>query len=112
MIFAIDFDGTIVENEFPAIGDLHTAADTFIRFLKADGHKFTLWTCRCGKQLEEAVAFLKAHNLAPDYVNQSPPEMIEEYQNDTRKVYADVYIDDRNAGGLVWPFHLLRCGEE
>ena len=104
MIFAIDFDGTIVADAYPEIGHLNVLAEYFIRDLKARGHTFILWTNRCGKHLEEAVAFLKANGLAPDYVNVNVPELIERFGNDCRKVYADCYIDDRNPGGVKWPW--------
>lgn len=103
MIYAIDFDGTIVENKYPKLGTLRPEAELFIRSVKANGHKFILWTCRSGKLLEEAVQFLKEHDLAPDYINENAPESIEYFGNDCRKIFADVYIDDRNCGGLHFP---------
>lgn len=107
MIFALDFDGTIVDDAYPEIGHLNGLAEYFIREMKARGHTFILWTNRCGKQLEEAVNFLQANGLAPDYVNENTPELIEQYGNDCRKVFADYYIDDRNPGGVKWPWVAL-----
>lgn len=103
MIYAIDFDGTIVDNKYPEIGELRPEAEFFIRSIKAEGHKFILWTNRTGETLDAAVAFLKENDLAPDLVNENDPALIEFFGNDCRKIYADVFIDDRNAGGLQFP---------
>ena len=100
MIFAIDFDGTIVENKFPEIGKLKPEAENFIRDLRARGDKWILYTMREGAVLDEAVRFLYDHGLRPDAVNDNLPEMCEFYGNNPRKVFANVYIDDHNAGGL------------
>ena len=66
MIYAIDFDGTIVENRFPAIGAINPEAEQFIRQLKANGDKWILYTMREGRLLDDAIAFLYGKGLAPD----------------------------------------------
>lgn len=106
MIYAIDFDGTIVEDKYPDIGQLNADAVMFIHELKATGHTFILHTCRHGKELFEAIAFLWEHDLAPHHINSNVPELIAKY-GDCRKIYADYYIDDHNVGGVVWPFETL-----
>ena len=103
MIFAIDFDGTIVEDAFPEIGRLRPEAENFIRALQARGDKWILYTMREDESLDAAFEFLHAHGLIPDAVNDNLPEMCRRYRNNPRKVYADVYIDDHNAGGLKFP---------
>lgn len=100
MIYAIDFDGTIVENKFPGIGAIKPEAEKFIRDLKTNGDKWILYTMREGKLLEDAVAFLKSKDLAPDAANDNLPELCEAFHNNPRKIFANVYIDDHNAGGL------------
>lgn len=100
MIFAIDFDGTIVENKFPEIGKLKPEAEKFIRDLHARGDLWILYTMREGEHLRRAVRFLYDHGLRPDAVNDNLPVMCEFYGNNPRKVFANVYIDDHNAGGL------------
>lgn len=107
MLIAIDFDGTIVKNQYPEIGELNEDAKRFIDMLKDKGHAWILWTNRSGIDLQEALVFLAKNDLVPDYVNANIPEHIELFQNDSRKVFADCYIDDRNAGGLQWPFDIL-----
>jgi len=100
MIFAIDFDGTIVENRFPEIGDIKPEALEFIQDLQQRGDKWILYTMREAEHLERALDYLRALNLIPDAVNDNLPEMKEFYGNNPRKVFANVYIDDHNAGGL------------
>lgn len=106
MIYAIDFDGTIVEDRYPLIGELRPEAVKFIQELKEKGHIFTLYTCRHDEELLDALAFLCEKHIAPHYVNCNVPELVVKY-GDCRKVYADYYIDDHNVGGVVWPFDTL-----
>lgn len=109
MIYAIDFDGTIVEDKYPGIGEIHCIAEKFIRKLKANGDTFILHTCRHGESLVEALEFLRQYGLEPDYINENVPELIAKY-GDCRKIYADVYIDDHNSGGVRWPWETLEDG--
>lgn len=102
MIYAIDFDGTIVSNKYPEIGELNQEAYDFIKALKDKGDKWILYTMREGKKLEEAYLFLKKLGIAPDAVNDNLPELKKFFLNNPRKVFANVYIDDHNAGGLVF----------
>ena len=96
MIYAIDFDGTLCINEYPNIGQPIYKTIIFCKERKAEGHKLILWTCRSGKYLDEAVAWCKVQGLIFDAVNENLPEMIELFNNDCRKVFADRYIDDKN----------------
>ena len=109
MIYAIDFDGTIVENAFPGIGKLKPEADAFIRALKQRGDKWILYTMREGKHLERALEYLRKIDLVPDEVNDNLPE--NKWGNNPRKVFANVYIDDHNAGGLVFASPASEQGE-
>ena len=104
MIYAIDFDGTIVENKFPGIGAINPEAEQFIRQLKANGDKWILYTMREGRLLDEAIDFLYGKGLAPDAANDNLPELCEAFKNNPRKIFANVYIDDHNAGGLKFEF--------
>ena len=91
MIIAVDFDGTIVEHKYPAIGrELPFAIET-LRKLQSDRHKLILWTVREGGLLEEALSFCRERGLEFYAVNR-------DYFS--RKLKADVFIDDRNLGGL------------
>lgn len=100
MIIAVDFDGTIVEHEYPRIGKEIPFAVETLRLLQKDGHQLILWTFRSGKQLEEAVEFCRAKGIGFYAVNASYPE--EKYDFSlSRKIHADLFIDDRNLGGLM-----------
>lgn len=103
MIYGIDFDGTIVENKWPEIGALKPEAAAFIRGLKDRGDKWILITMREDEKLGEALAELAYNGLFPDAVNDNLPELCEAFKNNPRKIYADIYIDDHNAGGLRFP---------
>lgn len=99
MKIAVDFDGTIVENKFPDIGREKIFAFRTLRELQRQGHQLILWTFRTGKQLEEAVEFCRKHGIEFYAINKSFPE---EVFDDTvsRKIDADIFIDDRNLGGF------------
>ncbi|WP_044402611.1 BT0820 family HAD-type phosphatase [Lacinutrix sp. Hel_I_90] len=100
LIIAVDFDGTIVEDSYPGIGDERIFAFETLKRLQADGHRLILWTYRQGKKLEEAVAYCKANDLEFYAVNKSFPE--EDLTEDvSRKIHADLFIDDRNIGGIL-----------
>jgi len=99
MTIAIDFDGTIVEHRYPDIGkEMFFAFDT-LKALKNDGHNLILWTYRHGKCLEKAVEYCKGKGVEFYAINSSyPGEVIEDMNS--RKIIADMYIDDRNFGGF------------
>jgi hypothetical protein len=97
---AVDFDGTIVEDRYPAIGKpLMFAFDT-LKMLQKDGHRLILWTYRDGNELNEAVEFCKKNGVEFYAVNKNFPE--ECFNEKTRrKLNADLFIDDRNIGGFI-----------
>jgi len=101
MIIAVDFDGTIVEHRYPSIGrELPFATET-LRKLVEEGHRLILWTVREGRLLDEAVAFCRERGLEFYAVNRDYPEEEKERNNHfSRKLKADLWIDDRNLGGL------------
>ena len=100
MIIAVDFDGTIVEHRYPAIGpELPFAIDT-LKYLCAQRHKLILWTVREGELLDEAVAYCRHRGLEFYAVNKNYPEEKPTHEGYSRKLQADLFIDDRNLGGL------------
>jgi len=99
MIIAVDFDGTIVEHAYPNIGKEVPFATEALKLLQKDRHQLILWTVRENEMLEEAVQFCKERGVEFYAVNQSMPDMVEE-QFTSRKITADLFIDDRNLGGL------------
>lgn len=100
LIIAVDFDGTIVEDAYPKIGKpILFAFETLLK-LQSEGHRLILWTYRSGKALREAVKFCEDNGIEFYAVNKSYPE--EEFDGKiSRKIHADLFIDDRNVGGFV-----------
>jgi hypothetical protein len=100
MIIAVDFDGTIVEHKYPAIGKEMIFAFETLKAMQKEGHLLILWTYRAGKELEEAVEYCRKKGIEFYAVNKSYPE--EEFDENTysRKINADMFIDDRNVGGF------------
>ena len=98
LTLAIDFDGTIVEDAYPKIGKPKLFAFETLKKLQQDSHRLILWTYRYGKTLQDAVDFCKENGLEFYAVNCSFPN--EEYDpKKSRKINADLFIDDRNVGG-------------
>ncbi len=100
LTIAVDFDGTIVEDDYPKVGRAQLFAfDTLLK-LQEQGHRLILWTYRSGQKLDDAVAFCKENGITFYAVNKSFPE--EEFDPKySRKINADIFIDDRNVGGLM-----------
>ncbi len=96
---AVDFDGTIVEHEYPKIGKPKLFAFETLKALQKEGHLLILWTYRAGKTLDEAVAFCQKNGIEFYAVNKSYPEEVFD-ESISRKIDADIYIDDRNVGGF------------
>ena len=101
MVIAVDFDGTIVEHRYPAIGKELPFAFEVLRKLQEEQHKLILWSVREGKLLDEALEFCKERGLEFYAVNRDYPEETEDANRHfSRKLKADIFIDDRNLGGL------------
>jgi hydroxymethylpyrimidine pyrophosphatase-like HAD family hydrolase len=100
MIIAIDFDGTIVDDAYPSIGKPKIFAFQTMKKMQDDGHRLILWTYRHGKRLDEAVDFCKENGVTFYAVNSSYPEETVFDGSVSRKIHADLFIDDRNFGGF------------
>jgi hypothetical protein len=101
MIIAVDFDGTIVEHKYPKIGKEIPFAIATLKKLQQDGHKLILWTVREGDLLDEAVEFCRQRGVEFFAVNSNyPDENVDASAIRSRKLKADMFIDDRNVGGL------------
>ena len=98
LILAVDFDETLGDTAYPVIHGLNPGAKEAMLHFKEMGHTLILWTCRGGEHLAAAVAFLAEQGVPIDYVNENPPHRIALFDNDCRKVGADLYLDDRAAG--------------
>lgn len=101
MTIAVDFDGTIVEDRYPEIGSEKPFATETLRMLIQERHKIILWSVREGECLDEAVQWCKERGVEFYAVNKDYPEEKVEFNNHfSRKIKADIFIDDRNIGGL------------
>jgi len=99
MIIAVDFDGTIVEHAYPRIGKpIPFAIDVLKKLQREEHHLLILWSVREGELLEDAVKYCKRSGLEFYAVNKNYPE--ENSGIEPRKVNADLYIDDKNIGGI------------
>jgi hydroxymethylpyrimidine pyrophosphatase-like HAD family hydrolase len=111
----VDFDGTIVDHEYPGIGKEKLFAFQTLKELEKRGALLILWTFRTGKELAEALEYCKRNGIEFYAVNRNYPEEIFDEVTVSRKINADIYIDDRNIGGFpgwsnIWqmlnPFEL------
>jgi hypothetical protein len=101
MTIAVDFDGTIVEHRYPQIGEEIPFAVETLKMLVQDHHKVILWSVREGELLEAAVDWCKERGLEFYAINRDyPEETVENNPHFSRKLKVDVFIDDRNLGGL------------
>lgn len=94
-IIAVDFDGTLCENAWPDIGNPIQLVIDYVLSEQTNGASLILWTNRHHERLDEAVVWCANHGIAFDAVNENLPEVIEEFGGDTRKIFADEYIDDK-----------------
>lgn len=95
-ILAIDFDGTIVEEGYPDIGKEKKNAKLVINALYKLGFTIIINTCRAGEHEINARKFLQERGIMYHYINENCPTRIERYDTDSRKISADLYIDDKN----------------
>ena len=105
MTIAVDFDGTIVEHQYPAIGKERPFATATLRKLIEDGHKLILWSVREGELLDEAIQWCAERGVTFYAVNQNfdedqQGETTETNKAFSRKLKVSLFIDDRNLGGL------------
>lgn len=97
-IIALDFDGCVVTNKYPEIGEPIEKNIQKIKYEIDLGAKVILWTCRVGEMLEAAVKFCKDNDIRLHAVNENIPEIVESFGSDCRKIFANEYWDDR----AVW----------
>lgn len=94
-IIACDFDNTLsLRAVFPNVGEPNKKLFEYLIDCQKNGDTVILWTCRCGDALDLAVKFCEVNGLIQDYVNRNATEKIAEFGNDSRKVFANLYIDD------------------
>lgn len=97
---AVDFDGTIVEHQYPKIGKEMLFAFETLKLLQKKGNRLILWTYRSGKYLDDAVEYCRENGIEFYAVNKSYPE--EKFDETiSRKLDCELFIDDRNVGGFI-----------
>lgn len=101
MIIAIDFDGTLCKECYPHIGEANRELIDALVVRKKRGDKLILWTCREESFLEEAINWCQQQGLVFDAVNDNLEEIKQKYQHNSRKITADLYLDDK-AQGVFW----------
>ena len=114
MTIAIDFDGTIVEHRYPKIGNEIPFATDTLKMLMKDHHRLILWTVREGELLKEAVEWCRERGVEFYAINRDYPEEDAAHHGFSRKVKADIFIDDRNLGGIPdWGiiYRMIKFGE-
>ena len=95
-VIAVDFDGTLCTNKWPKIGEPNTELIQQLIEEQQNGAVIILWTCRVNRMLKKAVNWAKEQGLKFDYINRNTPERIKMYKGESRKISADVYIEDRS----------------
>jgi hypothetical protein len=117
---AVDFDGTIVEHLYPEIGKEKLFAFRTLKEFEKKGARLILWTFRTGKELDEAIEFCRKNGIEFYAVNRNYPEEVFD-ESVSRKIDADIYIDDKNIGGfpgwsevwqMIFPFEAEQAEAE
>jgi hypothetical protein len=100
LILCIDFDGTIAELEYPRLGAPKANVTKVLADLYDEGAYIIIWTCREGSHIEDIKKWCFDYGVPYHQINQHHPDILNHYGNDTRKVAADIYIDDKCLNGL------------
>lgn len=100
MVVAVDFDGTLHDGKWPSIGEPLEGTITTMKEMQELGVYIVIWTCRSGDNQTRMVNWLLEHRIPFDRVNDNRPEQVAYFGNNSRKVNADLYIDDKQIGGL------------
>jgi ribonucleotide monophosphatase NagD (HAD superfamily) len=117
-VIAVDFDGTLCEDRFPEIGEPKPVVIEFVKRHAAQGTKIILHTCRENTErrqlLYEAVDFCAAHEIPLYAVNENSVSAypLPYGTRPGRKVFADLYIDDKAVNTADIELTLLRRGLE
>lgn len=95
-IIAVDFDGTLCENKWLEIGEPNRGLIAYLKERQAADDKLVLWTFRVDKILKNAIDWSAEQGIIFDAVNENLPEIVSSFGTDTRKIFANEYIGDRN----------------
>lgn len=119
-VIAVDFDGTLCSDCYPDIGEPNLPLIFLLQRLQGQGKQIVLWTCRCGMRLQEAVEWCSGFGLEFDAVNENVQQILEKYGTESRKISADVYIDDKacypwqsfSRDHFLWEYFQWKAKEE
>lgn len=104
--YAIDWDGTIVKNgSFPSIGEIKPNFINVAKRIIDNGDRIIIWTCRGGKEQYKAITDKLNENGITDFlINEDYPDIKKRFKDQSPKVFADIYIDDRGlfSNGIDW----------
>jgi len=90
--YAFDFDGTIVENNFPEIGEIIDGTiERMNRAWQFLSNIIIIWSCRSGDYENQMRAFLLKNKIPFDFINRNPM-----FNMGSPKIFAHEYLDDRN----------------
>jgi hypothetical protein len=104
-VIAVDFDGTLCENDWPGIGLPNYNLINYLKKKRQDGNvSLILWTCREKSLLTDAVLWCEERGLVFDAINVNAPEVIKAFGSDSRKIFAHEYIDDRSSTRFQLPY--------
>lgn len=103
IIVAVDFDGILCQDKFPEIGKPNYGVVSFVRRLQDSGIETILWTSRVDDRLAEAIAWCEDRGLHFTSINDNTPSNKEQYGTNPRKIYADIYMDDRSPWVMYEP---------
>ena len=94
-IIAVDFDGTLSKGRWPGVGVPNLLLIDRLIELQKEGNKIILWTCREDEALNDAIEWCRSFNLIFDAINDNLSEVKQLYGNNSRKIWCDIYIDDK-----------------
>lgn len=96
MVIAVDFDGFLFIDGYPFVGRPIMRNINFVKTLYDHGVRLILWTCRAGKSLDRAVEACNSYGIYFVAVNDDDPILKKLWKDpQSRKIYADYYLDDR-----------------
>lgn len=98
LTLSLDFDGVICSNQYPQCGVLLKGSEAIRDWYKT--HTIIISTCRTGRYADAARNYLAHHDIPYHYFNENSAGRIQQYGTDTRKISADLYVDDRVVGGF------------
>lgn len=102
-LLAIDFDKTIADSDYPHIHNLRPNAKEVLNRLHEEGFYIIINTCRSDGYEEEVRQYLNSQEVKYHHVNTNHPGLCEYYKADSRKISADIYIDDKSLETLLDP---------